>query len=1132
MKTAGSFLSAIALLAALALPLAAQAVAVADPYPTESAHRTLLNSPARLTLSESDLPNALTALHETSGVRVAFSPSLMSGYSVSCDCADVSVRAALDHMLAGTDLRYTEVGKQILVEPARIPFLPTGLRAAGTVAEYGNGMVAVRMANRSTWDDRLLNVGSATQQGTIVGRVIDARSRQPLVAVRIYVSDTDMDALTNANGRYTIANVPAGTHVLMVERIGYGTGTREIVVTTGETAVADFELTTEALALDEVIVTGTAGGTQRRAIGNVVASVNAEELMERTPILQVDQILGQRTPGLIMLPGTGQIGTGSSVRIRGISSITQGSEPIVYIDGVRMDGGIGGRGGAVSSLNDIHPADIASMEIIKGPAAATLYGTEASNGVIQIITKRGNSSRPQFEASARIGTNWMWNPEGRAGLRFRRDPDSPGQIIGTNIYEQERLNGIGPIYGYGLMQGYNLSMRGGTDALRYFGSLSRNHDVGIVSHNWDKRIGVRGNVEAFLSDKITATLATAYMQRQTRMSEGEASVRPFRNLIWAVPDNTAARGWRTSPPEEWDKVETRNDNDRVTASLELRFRPVSWSSHRVIAGLDANSLVDWTLIPRMPEETMHFYGASGQGSKSMDRGIRRLLTFDYAGSATLDYRDFSFQPAVGFQYYKTESSFMSASGSQFPAIPITTISGGASRSGEESFQQNATVGVYVQQQVGWNDRAFVTAAVRADDNSAFGIDFDAAIYPKLMATWVISEEPFWPLGFFEQLRLRGAWGAAGQQPGTFDATRLYEPAIGHGDQPGVSPASFGNPELKPERSEELELGFDASLLNGRVSFEFTRYQRAVKDAIINRPLPPSSGFIGSQVVNLGLIHNWGNEFGANARLIENSRFAWDLDVQLATTRNEIKSLGTTDVIFAGTQSQHREGYSIADMFMLRILTAEIDDNGQVISTTCDGGTGPQGVDPGGAAVPCSEAPQVFLGHSQPTWQLGIGNSFTLSNALTLSVRVEGNGGHKHNATEVRATHNLNTTEAVLLGNNPFLQAYRALENDRTGVYDAGFLRIRELSLSYVLPQAVVARLSADRGTISFGMRNVAMLWTAQHGWSTPRDGHIREGLADMIVWDPETRGTGSTSVGFQQNVPQTASATMSLRLSF
>ncbi len=248
--------------------------------------------------------------------------------------------------------------------------------------------------------------------------------------------------------------------------------------------------------------------------------------------------------------------------------------------------------------------------------------------------------------------------------------------------------------------------------------------------------------------------------------------------------------------------------------------------------------------------------------------------------------------------------------------------------------------------------------------------------------------------------------------------------------------------------------------------------------------------------------------------------------------NEIKDLGGLEFINVGTQAYHREGYSIADFFMRDVLSAEFDASGKIVNAMCDGGTGPLGIEPGGAAVPCGVAPQVYLGHSQPTWQAGLSNTFTLFRDFQLSVRIEGNGGHKQDNTEIRATHNQSTTEAVLLKNNPILSATRIYENDRTGVYKAGFLRLREISASYNLPDQFVGKIGAQRGTVNFGMRNVAMLWTAQNGWSTARDGSVREPLANMIVWDPEVRGTGQASVGYQTVMPPTASATLTLRLSF
>jgi len=1094
------------------------------PRVSATAAASPLERPAKLKAKDVSLTDGLELLHARSGVALAYSPDVVpSEHRVSCDCADITVGRALSIMLAGLPLTSTVLdGDLVLITPR-----PDGGQKAATATS-------------------LLGVGPRIDAesmqpviaGQISGRITDAASGQPIAGVQVFVVGTNFGAMSLEDGRYTIPNVPDGVHRVRTRRIGFTSGERSVTVA-GADVTVDFAISAISVALDEVVVTGTAGGTQRRAIGNVVASVSADSVLAKAPVSNIDQMLGQRTAGVMMLPGTGQVGTGSAVRIRGSSSLSLTNEPIIYIDGVRMDSdshrGPSQRGGAnVSRLNDINPADIQSIEIIKGPAAATLYGTEASNGVIQIITKRGSSGRPQFDVSVRQGYNWLWNPEGRAGMRYMPDPDNPGQIVGFNVYEHEVREGNGPIFGNGRLAGYSANIRGGNDAVRYFASLSGNDDTGVVDWNWDKKFGLRANMELALADELKVVVGTSYIEGRTRLAQGSIDTDPFSNLIWSNPRylTDGRRGWSSAPPEEWGEVESRADNHRTTSNIEFRYQPFTWMTHRLVAGLDVNSEVESTLYPQQPEGATHWYGPLGLGSRSVDRGERRFITLDYSGSATFDVNDYVFTPSVGFQYYKSASSFIDASGQKFPAMPITTVSGGSVRDGGEDFEENITAGVYFQQQVGWRNRLFVTGAIRADANSAFGEKFKAAYYPKLSAAWVVHEEPFWKVDFMNELRLRMAWGAAGQQPATFAAARLYDPVVGYQDQPAIIPSAYGNPQLKPERGEELEVGFDAAMFNGRVTLEFTRYQRSVKDAIVNRPLPPSSGFTGSQIVNIGLLEASGNEIGVTARVLDGQKFAWDVGTQYSTMHNEIKDLGGLDFINVGTQAYHREGYSIADFFMRRVLSAEFDAGGNIVNAMCDGGSGPLGIEPGGAAVPCSGAPQVYLGHSQPTWQVGLSNTFTFFGNLQLAVRVEGNGGHLQDNTEIRATHNQSTTEAVLLKNNPILSATRIYENDRTGIYKAGFLRLREVSASYNLPEGLVGRIGAQRGSVSFGMRNLAMLWTAQHGWNTPRDGSVRESLANMIVWDPEVRGTGQASVGYQTVMPPTASALLTLRLSF
>lgn len=1011
--------------------------------------------------------------------------------------------------------------------------------------------------------------GQAAAQGsrtTIHGQVTDSSSQQPLIGVEVFVVGSGgaplSGARTDGAGRYVLANVPAGPQTVRARFVGYAPKERSLTINEGETVTLDFALKPRSLQLDQVVITGTGGAVQKRAVGNVVATLPVTDVLQVAPARTTDQLIGERTPGVIVLPASGQVGTGAQVRIRGASSLSLSNDPIVYIDGVRMNsdvaqGPVQRGGGGASRLNDINPEDIESIEIIKGPAAATLYGTEASNGVIQIITKRGRSGAAHWDFSTRQGTNWMQNPEGRAGYLYGKMPASgvnpctasdcqvidatcqgaPCKIVGFNLYQNEIETGHGPIFQNGRNQGYIASLSGGTDANRYYLSGAYDDDVGIVSWNWDQKFTGRTNIDVQANDKLRFQGSVGYIRDRARLAQGAIDIDPFSQLVWGTPltESTVKRGFLNSPPNEWSTVESHADNDRTTVSLTANYNPLSWFTNRVVTGLDVNAENNWLLYPRQPLGGADPLGNNGLGSKSVARTSQTFLTLDYAGSAKYTFRDkVDFTTSVGLQHYRAETSTINATGTTFPAAPITTVTGGATRSGTETYLANATVGMYVQEQAAWQNRLFLTAALRGDDNSTFGKDFKAAYYPKISGSWVLSEEPWFHVPGIDQLRIRAALGAAGTQPGTFDAQRLYDPSVGYLDQPGLVPGSFGNPQLRPERSRELEMGFESTVLGGRVDLSYTHYGRNITDAIVSVPLPPSLGFPGSQVVNIGRVKGWGDELGANARVFDGKRVAWEIGTALANNGNRIEDMGSTKflTVGGGGQAQNRVGFGIGDFFLYKVRSVTLDPTGKVLTAICDGGTGKSGLEQGGADVPCSQAPRVYWGHSQPTWQAGVHTTLTLYKNLRLYALVDGNGGHLQSDTEIRALHNQGSTLGVIEQNDPFLQEYRAIEADAPGTYKAGFLRLRELSATYSVPSRFVSRVGASGASISVAGRNLMMLWTAQEGWNTSRDGEIHVDINNQHVWDPEIRAVGQLSNGYQTILPPTASFTTTLRLNF
>ena len=996
------------------------------------------------------------------------------------------------------------------------------------------------------------------QTGRVTGQVTDTAGGRPIAGVEITVvgegDRVQAGTRTDAAGKYTLGAAPVGSVLLRARMVGFAAKDRRVTVTAGQTVTADFALSQRSIQLDEVVVTGTGGAVERRAVGNVIESINAPEILKASAPRSVEQLIGARTPGVVILPATGQVGTGAQIRIRSAGSLSLSTDPIVYIDGVRMDAnasrGPTQRGGAgVSRLNDINPEDIESIEILKGPAAATLYGTEASNGVVQIITKRGSNSAPHWDFTTRQGRNWLANPEGRAGLLWSKD--ATGQLVSFNLYRYAIDHGQGQIFNAGKNQGYSANLHGGNDLTRYYLSTSYDDDGGVVAWNWDKKFGARANIDIEANKKLRIEGSLGYIRDRIRLAQnGSINPDPFSNLVWGRASNIPTTGgFGFAPKSLWDDVEDHADVDRMTTSIAAHFDPLPWFTHRLSVGLDVNAENNWTLYPRETTENAGFYGSNGLGAKSVERAARNFLTLDYSGNLKYGLRSYDFTTTFGFQAYRSELSNIVASGTTFPAAPITTLTGTTtSKNATEGYVANATVGLFVQQSVGWRNRLFLTAALRGDDNSAFGKDYSAAYYPKVSASWVLSEEPFWKekTGFIGRalgdLRLRGAYGAAGTQPGTFDAQRLYTSSTGYQNAAGLVPSSVGNPQLKPERSAELELGFETAMLNRRLDLSYTNFNRKVTDAIVNVPVPPSVGFPGSQVVNIGHLSTWGNEFNASLRILQGRRVAWEVGTQLANNGNRVDDLGAGQqflTVGGGGQAQARVGYGIADFFMYKVRSAKLDPKGVVLSAICDGGTGKSGLEQGGPDAPCpigtftgTPAPRVFWGHTQPTWQQGYNTLVTLWDNLRLYARVDGNGGHWQSDTEIRALHNQNSTKEVLAQNDPFLQTYRQIEADAPGTYRAGFLRLRELSASYTLRPSFVQKIGASGGSVTIAGRNLSMLWTAEQGWNTSRDGEIYVDVANQHVWDPEIRALGSLANGFQTIMPPTSSFVATFRLTY
>jgi TonB-linked SusC/RagA family outer membrane protein len=887
---------------------------------------------------------------------------------------------------------------------------------------------------------------------------------------------------------------------------------------------ADFSLVAAATSLDAIVVTGTPGGAQLRTLGNAISRMDVASVAETSPAENVGQLIGQRSPGVMVLPSSGMVGTGNAIRIRGAASLSLSNQPIIYVDGIRVDNNASGgpdirQGRQAARLDDFNPEDIESMEIISGPAAATLYGTEASNGVIQIITKRGKAGVTAMNVTVKEGANYMPNPSGLLGYNYSRDPVT-GVLDSLNMIEHYKEVTGKDIFSTGRLHQLNASVNGGNSGIRYFVSGDRLDNTGILPYNWEHSFGTRANLDFTPAKTWQVALSSAWTQSETRFGQAADQFGVWDNVVWASPKllSTPTEGFKYNNPDVAASVDSRSKVNRFTGSVQIRHSPTSWLTQQLKIGADVGQTANQILFPRLPDGVVNFYGSKAGGDKTLENLTTAFNTVDYALTATTEVFGVSAATSVGAQYYRKQINEYTEHGANFPISDVTTIGGAASTTGGEDFLENKTLGGYVQEALGWNDRVFLTAAMRADANSAFGEDFKAAYYPKVSGAWVLSEEPFWRWNKINTLRLRGAWGQAGQQPDVFDAVTLYTPTTGPGGVPALTPASLGNKALKPERGAELELGFDFGLFGDRVTGTFTHYNRTTSDAIVRAPVQPSGGFPGVRVVNLGRVKAWGNELGVKARIIDGGKAAWDVGVNYATAHNRILDLGGLPPIRLNTDQEERVGYPVASIFWYRVLHAEFDDDGALVNVLCDAGDGQH------SQVACSDAPKLYYGQTTPTWTGSVSNTVTLFGKLRLMALVDFQGGMMYENGDIQAAHQnfLTTRQANAEVKDPIFAAYQTVvPRAPLGLYDAGFAKLRELSASYTLPDRLAGRIGGSKASITAAWRNVATVWRAQSS------------IYGTHIPDSEMHNPGSAlTARYQTLIPPSSQVVLSARVAF
>jgi len=989
--------------------------------------------------------------------------------------------------------------------------------------------------------------------GTIQGTVTSRGGILP--GIEIHLPGTTLFGVTGADGRYQILNVPAGPRAVRATSIGYASADTVVNVIAGQATTLDFDLNRSVIAMDEIVVTGTAGAQELTTIGNSVGIVKASQLVEETPIHNVMELLSARTPGLTLLSNSGQTGSASNFRIRGAGSLNSGYAPVFYVDGVRIESGLVNaasthQGG--TALDFLNPEDIESIEVLKGPAAATLYGADAANGVIQIITKKGRrgSESVQWTSSIEVGQNaWVtgkdryttyWHcttsNQGSNSYPGCKDPSSvqwwggsegkpklitgiPAKDIidvgdGTFVLKDNPLFRDPAALRTGDLYDFQVSARGGTGRAGYFISFNNGREQGVFWNNFNNRIGGRGNFDVALTEKLDMSTSFSYTRTHIRQplnnnASNSINRNGMRGRARAYRDPWAP-GFRGFSPALSNEYNNQVRVERTTIGLTTNWMPFEWFRNKLTLGMDWQDIHETTFYAQDTTGRAPWGTTAATGTIDHSLPNTHRWTVDYSGSADFDLTDdLNTVTSAGMQLNARTRRSYSLSGDGLVANNLNLVSAAASRSAGEGLSEQTSLGFYGQEQLGWKEKLYVTGALRIDDNSAFGSDFSLVYYPKASVSYIISEEDFFNYDFVDQMKLRFAYGKAGNAPGPFSADRTWTTGQGvQGDAlvNTLTVSSYGNPNLKAETGVEIEVGFDASLWEGRAGVEFTYYNTHTKDALVSVPDPGSTGFTGNHLVNIGEIANSGFEVMLTGLLIEQPNFIWDTYLSLATNSNELVSFGGSrdEIIFGSFADvqRHREGYPMGAFWAVDV---ERDSNGDVVlrkgdgTITDDPALGNPTVmnscrwapsDPTWSRDECDD---IYMGPSIPTREISLGNTFTLFNNLRINTQFDYRGGHYQWCAicSINSRVDLNTWD-VNTGGTPLnpnvsaadVEALRSLQT-KSHISQADFIKLRELSLTYSVPESLARYIPGGASyDLTVAGRNL-WLWTKYKGKGDP-----------------------------------------------
>ena len=937
---------------------------------------------------------------------------------------------------------------------------------------------------------------------------VTAKGGAAVEAASVFIRENNVGAATDNTGTFSFsASLKPGSYTLVFSGTGYKTQQASLTVTAGNNSYTlNAELAEDVSKLDEVIVTGNSQGTTRRQLGSYISSVSAEDL-NKGATGNVLAALQGKTAGAQISQNSGDPAGGISVRLRGISSISSSSEPLYIIDGVivnnatnrvtntsgNYDGGnfVGSIG--QSRLVDINPNDIERIEVLNGAAAAAIYGSRANAGVVQIFTKKGKSGAPSVSFSTSFTTSALRKKldVNQAPTKFGGPTDGPGAL--TQDILSPAVTTTTPVTRYDY-QDYifrnangtdnNISISGGTDKTKYYISGSYFYNQGIVRNTDFQRYSFRSNIDQVLNKWASFNLGLNYINSTANEKpDGNSFFSPMNSVtiignfhdIWTrdALGNIRAVGerGRANPVSVIEDIKQRQTTNRLIANLGLKLRPITGLTVDYTMGIDNYAQNGNTYIPPFAYNVSTAFFGGGPALDPTQNGyssaannnffaINHDVNATYSRNITNNINSVT---QVGFsqQYEKNNFSLLQGRGL---APFVQTVNGASTRLDPVDERSELSIsGAYVQQNFKYRNQFFVTGAIRVDGSSVFGKNQRNQTYYKASGSYVISGADFWANSaiskWWDLFKVRLAYGESGNLTGigAYSRFNTYSSSSYLGRTALNSSGTLANENVKPERQQETELGFDLAFLNNRVGLTVNIYNKKVTDLLINRFIAPTSGF-SSLLDNFGSLENKGFEIVLTGNPIAKKDFNWNITGIFNRNRNKAVRIGQALTLLstnAGAPVAIIEGQPVGvfygTFFARNADGSEVKNAGGIPQTERGVQNSALVFTPGRTAgLPSGAVLRRVIGDPNPDYTTSLVNEFTYKR-LSLRVQIDAVQGVDVFNADFRTRQgvgNGKVAEQEHRGQLPrgYISGIYAIEEWR--IDDGSYTKLRELSLSY------------------------------------------------------------------------------------